>query len=86
MFEDRHHSIFPHPASAWWIPILLAVGWIPLYIADFLTKPGDWATGENFGMAWGMGIALPFSALAVLSVLVQAFRFLMYFLNRPKPL
>jgi hypothetical protein len=42
----------------------------------------DW----ELGMAWGMSVALPCTIAAALSVLAQAFRLLMYFLNRPKPL
>jgi hypothetical protein len=37
-------------------------------------------------MPWGMGITLPCTLLAVLSIPVQVFRLLMYFLNRPKPI
>jgi len=80
MFEDREPSIFPHPASALWIPVLLAVGWVPLLVAD-LVKSKDWA----FGMAWGMGVALPCSFLTVVSAIVQPFRLAAYFLSRPEP-
>lgn len=84
MFEDREQSIFPHPISAWWIPVLLVFGWAPPFVADFI-ETGRGA-GGFFEMAWGMGITPPCTLLAALSVLIQAFRLLMYFLNRPKPL
>jgi hypothetical protein len=77
--------VFPHPTSAWWIPILLALGWGPLSVAD-LFYPQDWKVAEGFGMGWGMGGAFPGTTLAALSVPIQAFRLLMYFLNRPKPI
>ena len=83
MFEDRDPSIFPHPASAWWIPVLLIVGWLPLYLADFLYSH-NWKVGEGFGMAWGMAVALPCTALAAISIPVQAFRLFVYFWSRPK--
>ena len=85
MFRDREPSIFPHPASAWWVPVLLAVGWGPLLVADLL-YPQSWQAGEGFGMPWGMAVALPCTALCALSAVVQAVRLLTYFLNRPKPL
>jgi len=85
MFEDRGPSIFPHPLSAWWIPILLVIGWGPLYVADFIYRR-NLGEGMGFGMGWGMGVAFPFSILAALSVPIQAFRLLMYFINRPKPI
>jgi hypothetical protein len=73
VFEDRGRSIFPHPASAWWIPILFGVGWGPSYVADLL-YPGNWEVGEGFGMGWGMAIAAPCSLLVAISVLAQVFR------------
>lgn len=85
MFGDRGPSIFPHPVSAWWIPILLGLGWCPLLVADVFAHD-NFNAGEGFAMPWGMGVALPCSVLAALSVCVQAFRFLMYVLNRPKPM
>jgi hypothetical protein len=85
MFEDREPSIFPHAASAWWIPILLALGWGPLYIADILYSQDGQVT-EGFGMPWGMAVALPCTLAAELSVLVQACRLFTYFINRPKPI
>ena len=84
MFEDRGPPIFPHAASVWWIPILLAFGWGPMYLMDIFPIPGDWGVGMAWG--WGMGIALPCTIASALSVLAQAFRLFMYFLNRPKPL
>jgi hypothetical protein len=82
MFEVRGPPIFPHAASAWWIPILLTFGWGPLYLMDVFLKP------ENSGpvLVWFIVVALPCTIAAALSVPAQAFRLLMYFLNRPKPL
>jgi len=85
MFEDREPWIFPHPASAWWVPVLLIAGWGPLFIADLL-YPGDWKVGEGFGMPWGMAVALPCTVLAVISVPVQAFRLFSYFWSRREKL
>jgi hypothetical protein len=84
MFEDRGQSIFPHFLSAWWIPILLVIGWGPLFVADFIYRrnPGE---GLGFEEGWGMAIALPFLLLAGLSVLIQALRLITFFINRPKP-
>jgi hypothetical protein len=81
MFEDREPSIFPHPASAWWIPVLLAVGWAPLYLVDFIHN-GELRKG--FAMLWGVGITIPCSELTVISVTIQAFRLLSYFWSRPE--
>jgi len=83
MFEDREQSIFPHPVSAWWIPVLMAFGWLPVIIAEFVeTGAGSAGSSEE---AWVMAITLPCTLLTALSVLIQAFRLLLYFLNRPKP-
>ena len=82
MFEDREPSIFPHPVSAWWVPIVLVIGWGPLFVAD-LIYPG---AGMGFGMGWGMAVAFPCTILAAISVPIQALRLLMYFLNRPRPI
>jgi len=79
--DPKWQSIFPHPASAWWIPVLIAVGWGPIEFCDIFGV----GSAEEFGMPWGMGVALPCTYLAALSVPVQAFRLLMFFLNRPKP-
>ena len=79
---NRLRSIFPHPASAWWIPLLLVVGWGPLEVASLL-YPHDWKVGEGFGMAWGMAVAVPCTGLAALSTFVQACRLLAHFLSRP---
>jgi hypothetical protein len=83
MFEDREPSIFPHALSAWWIPILAALGWGPLYITGIL-YPNDWKVAENFGMAWGMAVAFPCTFAAAISVLVQICRLFTYFINRPR--
>jgi hypothetical protein len=89
MFQDREPSIFPHPASAWWVPVLLAVGWLPLSIPDLFRDPyavkNGITKGMGFAMAWGMGVAFPCSCLAAVSSIIQIFRFLMYLLNRAKP-
>jgi hypothetical protein len=84
MFNDREPSIFPHPASAWWVPVLLGVGWGPLFVADLL-YPQNWKVAEGFGMGWGIGIALPCTVLSAVSVVAQAFRLIAYFRSRPKP-
>lgn len=69
--------IFPHAASALWIPALLAIGWTPLLIIAFVTDSEGWT--------WlGFDIAIFNSFCAVLLIPVQAFRLLMYFINRPK--
>jgi hypothetical protein len=55
-----------------------------MYLMDVFPIPGDWGVGMAWG--WMMCIALPCTIAAALSVPAQAFRLLMYFLNRPKPL
>jgi hypothetical protein len=82
MFEDRGPAIFPHAASAWWIPILLAIGWGALFLVDLfqLEPPGE----DGWTLAIGMGITLPCTLAAAFSVSVQIFRLLMYFLNQPR--
>jgi hypothetical protein len=83
MFEDRGPSLFPHAMSAWWIPILLAVGCGAIFLVDIfnLDAPG----ADGWTVAIGNGIALPCTLAAVLSIPVQMFRLLMCFLNRPSP-
>jgi hypothetical protein len=81
MFENREPSIFPHPASARWIPVLLVLGWAPLWLSDILGV----GSAEGFAMPWGIGVTISGTALAVVSLPVQGFRLLMYFLNRSKP-
>ncbi len=53
-----HRSAFPHWLSAWWIPILLAVGLGPLECADFVyfLHPELRDQVIAFGMAWGLTI------------------------------
>jgi hypothetical protein len=84
MFEDRGPSIFPHAASAWWIPIFLAVGLGSLFSVDILHLDGSGEDGWTFAI--GNLVALPCTAGALLSLLVQVFRLLMYFVNRLKPI
>jgi hypothetical protein len=57
MFEDREPSIFPHPISAWWIPVLLLLGWGPLAIS-ILLYPNNWSVAEGFGMVWGIAVGI----------------------------
>ena len=66
--------------TAWWIAIVLAVGWGPVLYID-LFYPHDLKLARGFGIGWGMGIALPSMFIAVLLVLVQAFRALMFLWN-----
>jgi hypothetical protein len=83
MLEDRKSSKFPAPASAWWILLLLAFGWVPLGVVTvclFLYNPK--AVGW-FSAVWVWAVTFPCSMLAALSVLVQAFRLLWRFRNRP---
>jgi hypothetical protein len=84
MFEDRGPSIFPHPLSAWWIPILLVIGWGALSFDDLFHLDGPGEDGWIFAI--GNLITLPCSVAAMLSILLQMFRLVMYFLNRPKPI
>jgi len=89
MFEDRGPSIFPHPASAWWVPILIVLGPGLLLILDIIYPDPAHASAdlaEDFGMPWGAGIALPCCALLMVAIHVQAFRLFRYFLNCPKPI
>ncbi len=58
---------------------------MPLWIADLL-YPRDWKVAEGFGMAWGMGVTLPCTALSAVSLVVQGFRVIAYFLNGPRPI
>ena len=46
VFEDREPSIFPHPFSAWWIAVFLAIGYVPSFLL-----PGKI---EGWGRAWAM--------------------------------
>jgi hypothetical protein len=72
-------AIFPHAASAWWIPFLLALGWGQLVLIGFLIP-------NSFLLALLSVYTVALcSILAVLSAPVQALRLLMHFLNRPKP-
>jgi hypothetical protein len=84
MLEDRGPSIFPHAMSAWWIPILLMTGWGALFLIDVfhLDRPGE----DGWTLAIGTGVTLPCTVAVMLSIPVQIFRLLMYFINRPKPI
>ena len=63
--------------SAWWIAVLLAAGWGPVFYID-LFYSHDPKLARGFGIGWAMGIALPCAFLAGLSVLVQLFRALIF--------
>jgi len=84
MSEGREPSIFPHAMSAWWIPILLTFGWGAVFLVDIfhLDGPGE----DGWTLAMGIGVALPCTAAAALSIPIQIFRLLMHFLNRPRPI
>jgi hypothetical protein len=83
MFEDRGPSIFPRAASAWWIPILLVIGWGSLSLVDIFHL--DAAGEDGWTLAIGNATWLPCNSAVVLSIPVQMFRLLMHFLNRPRP-
>ena len=84
---------FPHPMSAWWIPLLVALGLGPLLIADSLF--GHHLPGGNhllflvprnvsrFDTAWATWMGIPCYMLISVSSLVQFFRLFQYFRRHP---
>jgi hypothetical protein len=58
------------------IIVLLVMGWGPLFIAEFIrhARPDLDASSEGFGMAWGMGITVLCSFLAVILAVIHAIR------------
>lgn len=69
---------FPHPVSAWWIPVLLGIGWLPFFAAN--EAAGLWPSLDQhegivaFMTAWGWDIGLPCIALAAISIAIQIVR------------
>ncbi len=51
----------------WLAGILLAVGWLPLFVGDVLFQLGFGGPhfGLQFGMGWGFGVTFPVTALAL---------------------
>jgi hypothetical protein len=79
---------FPHWLSAWWIAILLAVGWGPLALDDLLQHffPSLNANyqGSAFAMAWGLTATLLCSGLAAACLLIQIGRIVIILVIRTK--
>ncbi len=69
---------FPYPTSAWWIPVLLGIGWLPFFGADAAATLWPYLDSHEgvvaFMMAWFFDIAIPCSILATVSVAVQIIR------------
>lgn len=80
MFEDREPSIFPHPLSAWWIPILAGMIVGTGFIIDAFF-PNDEGVTAAF-----IPPALLLSMIVLVLLAIQAFRFIMYLVNRVPPL
>lgn len=78
----RNRKSLPNPLSAWWIPLLLGIGWLPMFGADTILR--FWPHSNShyqvaaFGMAWGFDVAVPFTILAVISILIQMVRFVLW--------
>jgi hypothetical protein len=80
VFEDREPSIFPHPLSAWWIPILLGLIFGTGFLLDIL-----FSNDEGTAAAFVPPAFLLFWTVVLVLVPIQAFRLLMYFVNRAPP-
>jgi hypothetical protein len=52
--------------------VLLFIGWAPLSVADYLYLRRHYGVSESFGDAWGFGVALPCTYLAVVLALFFA--------------
>lgn len=80
---------FPHPVSAWWIPVILGLGWLPLLGADIALKYwphlNDNYQLAAFGMAWGFDVAFPSIVLAGISIMVQIFRLVKWEMSQSEP-
>ena len=75
---------FPHPLSAWWIIVLLVVGWGGLWLGEQFFKGSMQERNMARAMAWGMAVTLPCTLLSILSGFVQAFRLVLYVASRPR--
>jgi hypothetical protein len=80
---------FPHPVSAWWIAVLLGIGWLPLFAADvvlrFWPHLNDRYQLAAFGMAWGFDVAFPSIVLAGISILIQIVRLAQWEMHQGEP-
>jgi hypothetical protein len=80
---------FPHPLSAWWILVVLGIGWLPLFAADLAL--GIWPQLNQhhqlaaFGMAWGFDVAFPSIVLAGVSTLIQIVRLVQWEMRQGEP-
>jgi hypothetical protein len=83
------HKTFPHPVSAWWIPILLGIGWLPFFVANAVARL--WPVLDNhekvtaFMTAWGWDIGLPSLGLSAISIIIQIFRLAQWEMHRSEP-
>lgn len=66
---------FPNALSAWWILVLLGLGWVPplaIEIIDrFWPDPANPYRRTSFGEPWMFAITLPFTGLAIAALVVQ---------------
>jgi hypothetical protein len=71
---------FPNWKSAWWIAVLLALGWGPplLINAVFLVFPSlnNHYQLAALGMAWGLTGTIALTALSLISLLTQISKFI----------
>jgi hypothetical protein len=70
---------FPHPLSAWWLPVLLAFACVPPKIVDlvnhFWPDPNNQAWTVPFALPYGLLVTVPFTVFALVSLVVQIVRF-----------
>ena len=79
---------FPHWLSAWWLLILLAVGWGPLAVDDVLQHifPRLNANYQGSALQWHGGLRQPFSVLREHAELQRPNCYLNYRAYRCRPL
>jgi hypothetical protein len=80
---------FPHPVSAWWIPVALGIGWLLLLVA-YLMRAVWPHLDDNFqlvflGAIWVYYVAFPSLVLAGISILIQFFRLVNWEMRQSQP-
>lgn len=83
MFADRKSLQFPGHLSAWWIPLLLALGWVPLCAGTVMLAFFNPKALADFAPLWVWLAATPCTLLAAASVFLQLCRLWLYFRSGP---
>jgi hypothetical protein len=75
--QSGDSKLWEFAMRAWWLgPLIVVLGWTPLFVADILEETGqlDRLRAIGVGMGLGLDVAFPATILAVALMVLQVVR------------